>query len=114
MIPRIDELTEFESFRRNYLHMADFLDTQPMPFIIETYTLPFRFIELQKQIGYENDPRDEHLQWIVHDDTDVFEIIPSKNDILKDFDHFRKDEIDTVSKITRILKNPLLFRQSVC
>jgi hypothetical protein len=51
MIPKIEDVTEIENFRRIYLNATEFMDNPPNPFLIETYTLPFRFIELQKQIN---------------------------------------------------------------
>ena len=114
MIPKIDEVADFENFRRLFLYTMEFVDTAPDPFVLETYTLPFRFIELQKQIGDEDDPRDDILKWTVHNDTDVFETIQPKNRVLKNFEHFRKQNTESGLKITRVLKNPLTFRQSVC
>jgi hypothetical protein len=97
------------------LHTKDFIAAPPYPFIIERYTLPFRFIELQKQINIEGDKRDKHLKWIVHSDTDVFETIDPKNDVLKDFEHFRKSsKFESGVRISRVLQKPLTFRQSVC
>lgn len=115
MIPKIDEISEIENFRRLYLYNKDFIESSPSSFLIETYSLPIRFIELQKQINKENDERDSHLKWIVHSDSMVYENIEAKSDVLKDFDHFKKDDLDTSGlKISRVLKSPLLFRQSVC
>ena len=114
MIPKIDELTEIENFRKIYLITKDFVDSPPPPYLIETYTLPYKFIELQKQIGDENDERDKHLKWVLHSDTDILETIDPKSDVLRDFDHFRKEKLNTETKLTRVLKHPFIFRQSIC
>ena len=81
---------------------------------METYTLPYRFIELQKQCFVENDERDKHLTWIVHDETNIYETIKPRNQVLSDFNHFKREDYSSGARITRVLQNPLCFRGSVC
>jgi hypothetical protein len=117
MIPKIEDIMEQENFRRHYLFIKDYIgftDESIKPFIIETYTLPFRFIEMVKQLEDEDDERDEHLKWVVHNDIEIFETIPAGSDVLKNFDHFRSEKYTNEFKISRVLEKPLFFRQSVC
>jgi hypothetical protein len=51
MVPKIDEVTEIENFRRILLNATKYMDNPPIPFLMETYTLPLRFTELQKEIS---------------------------------------------------------------
>ena len=107
-------MTDAENLRRNYLQISEFWDNPPLPFLIETYTLPFRFIELQKQIGDKYDYRNEHMKWIIHSEDLVLDTISSQNESIKDFQYFKEYTQSKEVKITRVLKYPLLFRQSVC
>lgn len=111
---KIQFITEFENFRRNYLYIVDFLDIVENTQIIEQYTLPTEFIEMTKQIEEYKDPRDDHLHWVVHTANEVLETIEPNNEIMHDFRHFYNNLGMTEYFITRILKKPLYFRQSIC
>ena len=85
---KIQYIVDLENFRRTFLNIFDLNADISKTSLIEQYSLPIGYVEMVKQIEDENDPRNQHLHWVVHTDTEILETIVEKSEVLHDFKYF--------------------------